>query len=71
LTKGGYEMDETVLKIALAGLLNDVGKLIQRAELDLSAASKAMGFKSNDFHQRPIGRPIGIMHIINSTKFNT
>jgi hypothetical protein len=29
LTKGGYEMDDTVLKIALAGLLHDIGKFAE------------------------------------------
>jgi HD-GYP domain-containing protein (c-di-GMP phosphodiesterase class II) len=36
-------MDETILKIALAGLLHDIGKLLERAELDLSTASKVRG----------------------------
>jgi CRISPR-associated protein Csm1 len=35
-------MDETVLKIALAGLLHDIGKFAQRAEVQLSPASKGM-----------------------------
>ena len=35
-------MDETVLKIALAGLLHDIGKFAQRAEVPLSPASKGM-----------------------------
>jgi len=34
--------DPTVTKIALAGLLHDVGKFAQRAEVPLSAASKGM-----------------------------
>ncbi|MFH0784208.1 MAG: type III-A CRISPR-associated protein Cas10/Csm1 [Pseudomonadota bacterium] len=35
-------MDETVLKIALAGLLHDIGKFAQRAEVPLSPASKGI-----------------------------
>lgn len=35
-------MDDTILKIALAGLLHDIGKFAQRAEVPLSAASKGM-----------------------------
>jgi len=35
-------MDDTVLKIALAGLLHDIGKFSQRAELELSSTSKGM-----------------------------
>jgi len=35
-------MDKTVVKIALAGLLHDVGKFMQRAESPLSVASKGM-----------------------------
>jgi CRISPR-associated protein Csm1 len=35
-------MDDTVLKIALAGLLHDIGKFMQRAEVSLSADSKGM-----------------------------
>jgi hypothetical protein len=36
LTKGGYEMDETVLKIALAGLLHDIGKFSDEGVLNVS-----------------------------------
>lgn len=35
-------MDQTTVTIALAGLLHDVGKFMQRAEVSLSAASKQM-----------------------------
>lgn len=35
-------MDDTVLKVALAGLLHDIGKFMQRAEVPLSSASKGM-----------------------------
>lgn len=35
-------MNDTVLKIALAGLLHDVGKFAQRAEVPLSVESKGM-----------------------------
>ncbi len=35
-------MDETVLKIALAGLLHDFGKFEQKAEVPLSSTSKGM-----------------------------
>jgi len=35
-------MNDTVLKVALAGLLHDIGKFMQRAELPLSNASKGL-----------------------------
>ncbi|MFZ4437620.1 MAG: type III-A CRISPR-associated protein Cas10/Csm1 [Syntrophales bacterium] len=35
-------MDDTVVKVALAGLLHDIGKFIQRAEVPLSSSAKGM-----------------------------
>lgn len=35
-------MDDTVLKVALAGLLHDIGKLAQRAEVPLSSNTKGL-----------------------------
>jgi len=35
-------MDDTVLKVALAGLLHDIGKFAQRAEAHLSANTEGL-----------------------------
>ncbi|MEI6125149.1 MAG: type III-A CRISPR-associated protein Cas10/Csm1 [Pseudomonadota bacterium] len=37
-------MDDTVYKIAMAGMLHDIGKFMQRAEVPLSDASKRMEY---------------------------